>query len=244
MSKRTELRERRAKSRRRRMGIYLGIVAIASLFVMAMILYPNVAPVGEVAAITPFPRPQADGRSAGDPDAPVTIEVYEDFQCPACAAFAAQTERQLMDEYVGTGKAVFIFRHFPFLEPAPGGESTQASNASMCAAEQGRFWDYHDMLFANQTSENRGAFSDRRLEAIAETIGLDMDAFRACFDEDRYRQEIDADELRGLDLGVNATPSIAVNGALVQDPDPRLVPSYELIAAAIDSALQPAATTP
>jgi protein-disulfide isomerase len=228
MSKRADRRQRRERSRHRRMAIYIGFVAVGALFVMAMILYPKVAPVGEITPVTPFPFTRTDGRTAGDPNAPVTVEVYEDFQCPACAAFSATTERQIFADYVETGKAFFIYRHFPFLETATGGESSQAANASMCAAEQGRFWDYHDMLFANQNGENRGAFSSRRLEAFAENIGL----------------EIDADEQKGMDLGVHATPSIVVNGVLVQEADPRLVPSFELIAAAIETALQPATSTP
>jgi len=237
MSKRAEVRERRQRARRRQMIGYIGIVGIAALFVLAMVLYPKLAPIGEITTITPIERPQADGTAVGDPQAPVLIELFEDFQCPACQVFTAQTEPLLVDNYVVPGKARLVFRHFPFIEPAPGGESTQAANASMCANEQGRFWDYHDMLFANQSGENLGAFANRRLEAFAETLGLDMQAFGACFGDDAYRELIDADEQAGLALGVNSTPTIVVNGTIVEGADPRLVPSYEVISQAIEAAL-------
>jgi predicted DsbA family dithiol-disulfide isomerase len=63
----------------------------------------------------------------------------------------------------------------------------------MCANEQGRFWDYHDMLFANWDGENQGAYADRRLRAFADSLGLDKNAFGQCFDENRYKDQIDAD---------------------------------------------------
>lgn len=149
-----------------------------------------------------------------------------------------------MENYIASGKVRLMFRHFPFIEPAPGGELTQAANASMCAAEQGRFWDYHDILFANQSGENQGAFANRRLVAFAESLGLDMTAFTACFNEDRYRDQINADENAGLALGVNSTPTIVVNGTIVQNADPRLVPTYADITQAIDAALGSTSPTP
>ncbi len=237
MSKRAEVRERRQRARRRQLIGYIGIVGVAALFVAAMILYPKLAPIGEVTAITPVARPQAEGTTMGDANAPVLIELYEDFQCPACRVFTQQTEPQLVETYVVTGKARIVFRHFPFIEPAAGGESTQAANASMCAAEQGRFWDYHDVLFANQSGENLGAFANRRLVAFAESLDLDMSAFNACFSDDAYRDQIDADEQSGLQLGVNSTPTIVVNGTVVEGDDPRLVPSYDKISQAVEAAL-------
>jgi protein-disulfide isomerase len=244
MGKRTELRERRARARRRQTIIYGLIIVAAAAFVTAMIAYPNFAPIGEITPITPHPRPMADGRAMGDADAPVLIELYEDFRCSACQAFTLQTEPLLVENYIVPGKARLVFRQFPFLEQAPGGESTQAANASMCADEQGRFWDYHDILFANLRGEIRGAFSNRRLEAFAESLGLEMEAFQACFGDHRYRAEIDAEERAGEDLGVNSTPTIFVNGQKVEEDDPRLVPSYETIAQAIEDALAGGGATP
>jgi protein-disulfide isomerase len=215
------------------MYIVLGVV-VAALVIAAVIITPSLLPVGDIVTITPVERPMADGRAMGDPDAPVTIEVYEDFQCPACKTFAEQIAPQIKDAYVASGDVYYIYRHYPFLDDnAPRNESDQAANASMCAADENRFWDYHDMLFANWNGENQGAFSDKRLVAFAEALDLDMDAFNACFRENRYRDVIDQDLADGTKLGVTGTPSVFVNGQIVK---PGFVPSYEEIAQAIDAA--------
>jgi protein-disulfide isomerase len=104
----------------------------------------------------------------------------------------------------------------------------------MCAAEQGRFWDYHDILFANWNGENQGAFLDKRLVAFAEALGLDMAAFNACFEENRYKAEIDQDLALGDELGVSGTPTVFVNGKQLT---PGFVPSFADIAQAVEAAL-------
>ena len=136
---------------------------------------------------------------------------------------------------VASGKVYYTFRHFPFLDDnAASRESDQAANASMCAAEQGRFWDYHDILFANWNSENAGAFSDRRLVAYAETINLDMDSFNSCFEANKYKAQIDEDLAAGNRAGVTGTPSLFVNG---QQLTPGFIPSFEDISQAVEAAL-------
>jgi protein-disulfide isomerase len=177
----------------------------------------------------------ADGPALGDPNAPVRIDVYEDFQCPACRSYSEQIENQVVENYVATGQVYYVFRHFPFLDDgALSKESDQAANASMCAAEQDRFWDYHDILFANWNGENQGAFSDSRLIAFAESLSLDMEAFNACFEENRYQGEIEADLAAGRRAGVQGTPSVFVQGQLIT---PGFVPSYEDISTAVEAAL-------
>jgi len=233
MGKRREMRERRERQRRLRAVALIAAVGVAALALAFAVIYPSIKPLGEIVRITPFPYPDAHGRVLGDPQAPVLIELYEDFQCPACGAFTRAVEPILVQNYVATGKARLAFRQFPFI----GEESYRASDASMCADAQGRFWDYHAMLFANQSGENRGAFSDRRLTAFAESIGLDMQAFRACFDAQSYREEILAERRAGEAIGIRATPTIVVNGRIVEGASPNLIPSYELIAAAIETAL-------
>ncbi len=87
----------------------------------------------------------------------------------------------------------------------------------MCANEQGRFWDYHDMLFANWNGENQGAFADARLVAFADTLGLDMDAFNSCFDAQKYQDQVLSDTADGQALGVQGTPTLFVNDQMGQD---------------------------
>lgn len=239
-TKRQAVREKRRQQQRRQRLVIVLIVAGAALLIAAALAYPSIrnslAPVGEVIPITPQPRPMAEGTAMGDPNAPVRIDVYVDFQCPACRGYSQQVEHQVIDTYVATGQVYYVFRHFPFLDDrVPTQESNQAANASMCAAEQGRFWDYHDILFANWDGENRGAFSDNRLVAFAESLGLDMEAFNACFRENRYRDEIEADMAAGRRANVQGTPSVFVQGQLIR---PGFVPSFSDISEAVEAALQ------
>ncbi len=205
----------------------------AALVLAFFLIYPNMKPVGAIVTATPVARPAAQGRVLGNPQAPVLIELYEDFQCPACAVFTSRLEPLLVQNFVATGSARLAFRQFPFIGP----ESLRAAEASLCADAQGRFWDYHDLLFANQSGENQGAFSDRRLIAFAESLGLDMGAFKTCFEDATYRDEAMAEFQAGRALGVDSTPTIVVNGRIVEGASPNLIPSYELIAAAIETAL-------
>jgi protein-disulfide isomerase len=92
----------------------------------------------------------------GDANAPITLEEYADFQCPACGSFARGTIKQIEDKYVANGTVKIVFRHFAFI----GEESIRAAEASECANEQGKFWEMYDTLFANQGGENVGDFAD------------------------------------------------------------------------------------
>jgi len=234
-TKRQAVREKRLRQqRKKRLYIILGVVGVA-LIIAAILIIPTLQPVGDIITITPQERPMVDGRAMGTPDAPVTIEVYEDFQCPSCRTFSEQIAPQIVDAYVASGDVYYIFRHFPFIDDrAPRKESDQAANASMCAADQNRFWDYHDMLYANWNGENQGAFSNKRLVAYAETLGLDMESFNQCFDAYLHKDEIEADLLSGKDLGVTGTPSVFVNGRMI---NPGFVPSFTEISAAVDAEL-------
>lgn len=235
LTKRQAVRDKRRQQQRRQRLIVLLVVIGAALIISGLLILPSLLPAGDIVQITPQSRPMADGRNLGDPNAPVKIEVFEDFQCPSCRSYSEQIEPQIIETYVATGKVYYTFRHFPFLDDNQlRKESDQAANASMCAAEQGRFWDYHDILFANWNGENQGAFLDNRLVAFAEALGLDMAAFNACFEENRYKTEIDADLALGKELGVSGTPSVFVNR---EQLTPGFVPSFADIAQAVEAAL-------
>jgi protein-disulfide isomerase len=238
-SKRQIIREQRAKRQQQNRLFAIGAVVVGALIIAGLLILPsireNMTPVGEIKTIDPIDRPQADGTALGDPNAPVLVEVWEDFQCPACQAYSQQIEPLVVQNYVETGKARYVFRHYPFLDDRVATkESDQAANASMCAAEQDRFWDYHDMLFANWDSENAGAFADKRLVAFADSLGLDMAAFNACFEENVYFDQIQQDSNDGEQLGVSGTPSVFVNKQIIR---PGYVPTYDDIAQAIETSL-------
>ncbi len=128
-------------------------------------------------------------------------------------------ERQIIDTYIATGKVRFEYYHYIVVDGNVGGnESRRAAEASECANEQGEFWNFHKMVFANWNGEGEGAFSDRRLKAFADTLGLDTTDFNACFDSARYATKVRDDEQLGRSLGVRGTPTIFVNGQLVSNP--------------------------
>ncbi len=219
-SKRKQVQQQRQKKDQQRRLITAMVIVGIALIIMAIIVVPSLIP-AEVVSITPVARPQENGRELGSASAPVVVEVFSDFQCPACARFAESVEPLIVNSYVADGRVRFIYRQYPFLDDRVSRkESDQAANASMCAADQGRFWDYHDTLFANWSGENQGAYANKRLVAMAEALNLDMGAFNSCFDDNRFEADINADLALGEQYGVNATPSIFVNGVRVESPDP------------------------
>lgn len=191
-------------------ALQLGIAAtIAIIVVGALIFLGNVQPLAPPAAAAPGITSSANvmGTSA----APVTIEEWADFQCPACRAFATGAERQLRTAYVATGKVRFVFHHLAFIGP----ESTWAAEAAECAGEEGRFFDFHDKLFALQREENTGAFTKLNLQKIARDLGLST-GFDVCLTGDRFAQRIRADTEAGQQKGVSATPTFFINGRKIE----------------------------
>lgn len=171
-----------------------------------------------------------DGYAMGDPGAPVTIEVYADFQCPYCQRFSLLVAPQLLDTWVRTGQARMVFRDFAFL----GEESRWAAVAGRLAAEQDRFWPLHDLLYSNLLGENVGSYTPDRLLIMGQMAGLDMDAFIAGLQVPAARASwaIIDQEVRdaATNRGVSATPTVFVNGVKVASPD----------AASIDAAVRAA----
>jgi protein-disulfide isomerase len=238
VSKRQQRREQMQRQQQRQRLILIGLIVLGAALVVFAIVYPNIKSVGEIITVTPATLPNPDGLSLGEAKAPATIDVFEDFQCPACKAFSENTEPLIIENLVSTGKARYIFHNYPFIDdntnPLRGGESDQAANAAMCANEQGKFWEMHSILYANWNGENQGNLSDRRLQAMAESLGLDMTKFNACFNANKYQSEIQADFNKGKDMGVNGTPTVFVNGQ--QAGQPGKIPSYDEIAQAVNAA--------
>lgn len=181
------------------------------------------------------PTELADGFALGHPDAAVTVEVWEDFQCPFCQRFTYLVEPGIVEAYVQTGNVRLVFRNLPFL----GDESHWAAVAASLAADQGLFWPFHDYLFANLRGENVGSYDLERLLAIGEAVGLDMAEFRQGLALDNARErfaEIQAEAVSGATaIGINSTPTVTVNGVALQSPD------FETLSAAIEAALGAAA---
>lgn len=182
------------------------------------------------------PTAQVDGFAMGSPDALIVVEVWEDFQCPFCQRFTYEVAPAIVEQYVQTGDVRFVFRNLPFL----GDESHWAAVAASLAADQNMFWPFHDYLFANFQGNGSGAFKIDRLLEMGEAVGLDMDEFKAGLvleiARERFAQiEAEARVDAGA-LGINATPTVTVDGLPLQAPD------FATVADAIDIALAKAAT--
>ena len=148
----------------------------------------------------------------GDKNAPVTIIEFSDFQCPFCGKFFKETFGQIDEKYIKTGKVKMVFRDFPlsFHENAQ-----KSAEAAECADEQGKFWEYHDMLFENQEK-----LSVEDLKRYAVELGLDKDKFDSCLDSEKYKDEVKKDFSDGQKYGVSGTPAFFINGKLVSGAQP------------------------
>ncbi len=213
-SKRQERRERIYQQETRKRLTMIGLITLgASLLVFAFI-WPALKPIAEVVGVDPGTRFNPIDNAMGDPNAPITIEEFSDFQCPFCARFHEQTEPLLRQYYVDTGKVRFVYRSMGnWVSRNIGGartESQDAAAAAYCAGDQGKFWEMYDHLFANVLGEDVGSFTDRRLEAIAEKAGLNMDEFGSCYNSGKFEARVQQDYEDGLAAGVNGTPAFVI----------------------------------
>jgi protein-disulfide isomerase len=179
------------------------VVAVAALLIV-----PNL-PVSVNNLKTPeaIVRNQVNGLTAGDPNAPVKVYEYSDFECVHCYDFWKQLEPSFVADYVNTGKVYLTYVPFSFISP----ESYTAAQAAYCASDQGKFWQYHDYLFVNYGA----TLNDQMLKTIAQAVGLDMTQFNQCYQSGKYTQQVLDDLNSGRTNGVNSTPTFDVNGTLV-----------------------------
>ncbi len=210
MSKREMMRARHARAQMRNRIIVWGGLALVALGIGFLFFRPV-----QVTNVTPYVRTDVDFNAVGKADAPITITEYSDFQCPFCRRFWQDTEEQLMQAYVVTGTVRFVYSSLgSFIGP----ESGQAAEAAYCAGDQGKFWEYHDYLFANQLGENVGSYSTKKLNAFANRLNLDTDAFSSCLLGNKYGSRIADEAKAGVTAGVEATPTFIityrVNGVL------------------------------
>lgn len=223
--KQAQRSERLKKERERRLRLILlitGGVALIILAIVALNYFTNQAAeakLGEIVQITPVARPQADDNSMGDPNAPVKMVEFSDFQCPYCKQFADTTLQAIVDTYVATGKVYFTYRsmgNFISQNIGSGGtESRDSAEAVYCAGEQGKFWEYSQILNANWQGEEVGSFSIDRLNQMAASLGLDPDQFSNCLKNGTHRDRVKQDQADGVAEGITGTPSFLINGKLI-----------------------------
>jgi protein-disulfide isomerase len=211
-SKRQARREQIRRKEARGRNIFTAVVVGVAVFVAFLIIYPMVKPISNVTEIEPKTRSQVDANRMGDPDAPIHITEFADYQCPFCERFYNDTEPLLEETYIETGKVYFTYRSAGNWVSGNIGqgktESEDAAKAAYCAGDQNLYWEMHDMLYANVLGEDAGSFVDRRLKAIAEKVpGMDTAQFNECYDSNKYQDQVDLDFKEGVASGVNGTPT-------------------------------------
>ena len=231
-------------------GCLLAFCAIAALLLGILFVTPLfgkqiVTSQSDVSRTVQNPNLNIDGNSMGDPNAPIQIVEFGDFQCPYCKRFHTQTEPLIISNYIEKGKVYFTYRsagNWVSKHTSGNTESQDAAAASYCAADQGKFWEMHNALFANNRDvENEGSFASERLASIAENLSLDMTTFQDCFDSGKFTDRVQKDYNNAIEAGVQGTPSFLViyqaNGAthtlLVEGAQP-----YEAFQQTLDKILQ------
>jgi protein-disulfide isomerase len=186
----------------------------------------------------------ANGQTLGSPAAPVTLDLYSDFRCTGCGFFSQGQEPQLIANFVAAGKLKIVYHDYleiDLIDAQQGIKTTasrDAANAGLCAADEGKFWLYHDWLFANQSpSEDPSAFTIDRLIGIAKAAGIDNPGFESCVQQGTHDGEV-ASEQTSTPASVTATPTIFINGKVVTSAaGANYQASYSEIAAAINAAI-------
>ena len=148
--------------------------------------------------------------SWGNQNAPVTIVEFSDYECPFCSR-AVPVLQQIKKEY-GPEKVKIVFRDMPLPTHS---RAEPAANAAHCANEQGKFWEYHDLLFENQDS-----LEDADLKDFASRAKIDVKQFTECYDSKKYQATVDKSKREAEALGIQATPSFVINGVLIQGAQP------------------------
>jgi protein-disulfide isomerase len=191
-------------------GLVLAAVAIGiALLGMPALGGPIVTPP------TSYPPALVDGDNLGSGTAPVVMELYADFQCPACRTFVTKQLERLVSDFVLPGTLRIEARDIAFLGRGANDESLELAAGARCAAEQSRYWQFHDYVFWNQGRENRGDHNRAFIERMAGAAGLEPTAFAACLGRSDVRSAIRSQTNSAMGQGIQSTPTLIVNGARV-----------------------------
>ena len=225
---------RNSRAQLKKIYITLAVMGLAGVLALALWLG---APKGAVAPLDLSHLDDAElvrlaqGVEYGDPNAPVTIMEFGDYQCPTCGFFALQTKPQADLAYVESGQAKFVFHDFPLsIHP----NAFLAARAARCAGDQDAYWDYHEGLFRNQNSWASQTSPGGTFASIAGELGLDPALFEGCLDSDQHAEVVSANQALGQRLGVYETPTVFVHAGA---GPPRRVAGFQFddIRAAMES---------
>ncbi len=206
-------------------GNFLAIsILVAALIVAGTLIYvfgPARGPVTDQEEETFIGEPPmiGDDYVLGEAGAPITIIEFGDYQCPFCGRFFSQTEPQIREDYIKTGKAKLVYKDLAFL----GQESIDAALAANCAGEQNKFWEYHDLLFETEIKdgeENNGNLKRDLFLRLASQLGLGAGQFASCYDSRKYDDEVQGDLAEANNSSANATPTFFINNQIIQGAVP------------------------
>ncbi len=190
-------------------------IIIAGIIIAGAVVYkpsdkPFVAPVGDARTAS---LSIDDDSILGSPTAPVTMIIFGDYQCPFCKQQADGVEMRLRNDYVKTGKVRMVFRDFPLENIHP--YARPAAEAAQCAGEQGKYWDYHDALYAKQDS-----LSSVDFKQLAASFSLDVKKFSDCLVNPATKDEVTKDLNDGVALGIRGTPASFINNVYIEGAYP------------------------
>jgi protein-disulfide isomerase len=233
MSKRRELEAQRQEQERKQWITIAAIIAgIAVVVIGGAVILSNVTGIGtgtnsnqtapvlppiKTTSAKPPPNAQPNELAWGPANSPIKIVEYLDYQCPHCQSFYKSFEPALTEAFAGTGKVRYELRPLPFLDRGTT-ESTDTAQGAYCAAEQGKAWEYHSLIFENHPSgyENIGNYSKGRIKEMFGTLaGVDAAKFAACLDSDQNKAKVNANAEEAATNKVQSTPSFVVNGKLI-----------------------------
>ena len=169
----------------------------------------------------------------GSQTAPVTIIEMGDYQCEMCKRWYDESRPKIIENFIDTGKANLVFIDLPILGP----DSHIAAEATYCAEDQGRYWDYHVTLYDYQDHMNSGWANAERLKAFAFGLGLDMDEFEECLDSDKYKQHVKMNLQKAKSSGANSTPTFIIVNAAGDQKQIRGAQPYSVFEQTIESLL-------
>lgn len=167
----------------------------------------------------------------GESNAKVTIVEFSDFQCPFCRRFFIDTFPQIKSEYIDSGKVKLSYRHFPLsFHPA----AQKSAEAAECANDQGKFWEFHDLIYEKQEAQGQGTiqYTTDDIKTWASELGIDTAVFNDCLDSGKYASKVSEDANAGAKAGVDGTPGFFVNGKRIIGAQP-----FSVFKAAIDEEL-------
>jgi len=189
------------KTSRRR--FWRNMMVVFGIFAFALIVYLiNFLWQSDVTAVADVNDP-----IKGSPNAKVVIRAYSDFECPACQQAALSVGRAASS--FSEDEVALIFNDYPLIEMHP--KAYEASLAGQCANEQGKFWEMHDRIFLDQDTWKNMDDPREKMVSYARAFDLDEESFRACLEEERYKNLIQEDIAEGLELEINATPTYFIN---------------------------------